>query len=124
MGGTARAGIAAGVILAASPAVLAGEGDVVEVEAIRAGNGSFRFNVTVRHGDEGWNHYPDRWDVAAPDGTVLASRVLLHPHETEQPFTRSLGGVTIPEGIERVTVRAHDTVHAYGGTELEVELPR
>jgi hypothetical protein len=60
----------------------------------------------------------------APDGTVLASRVLLHPHETEQPFTRSLGGVTIPEGIERVTVRAHDTVHAYGGTELEVELPR
>lgn len=132
VGGTARAGRAAlrgavmgaGLFLALAPVASAGEADVVGVEATRAGNGSFRFNVTVRHGDEGWDHYADRWDIVAPDGSVLASRVLLHPHETEQPFTRSLGGVTIPEGIERVTVRAHDTVHAYGGTELEVELPR
>ena len=132
VGGTARAGRAAlrgavmgaGLFLALAPVASAGEADVVGVEATRAGNGSFRFNVTVRHGDEGWDHYADRWDIVAPDGSVLASRVLLHPHDTEQPFTRSLGGVTIPEGIERVTVRAHDTVHAYGGTELEVELPR
>lgn len=116
--------MAAGLVHALAPAALAGEADVIGVEATRAGNGGFRFNVTVRHGDEGWDHYADRWDIVAPDGRVLASRVLLHPHETEQPFTRSLGGVTIPEGIGRVTVRAHDTVHAYGGTEFEVELPR
>ena len=102
----------------------AGEADVVGAEASRAGNGTFRFNVTVRHGDEGWDHYADRWDVVAPDGTVLATRVLLHPHDTEQPFTRSLGGVAVPEGIDRVTVRAHDKTHEYGGTEFAVELPR
>ena len=103
---------------------LAGEADVVAAQATRAGDGTFRFEVAVRHGDEGWDHYADQWDVVAPDGTVLATRVLLHPHENEQPFTRFLGGVAIPAGIDRVTLRAHDKIHEYGGTELTVELPR
>jgi hypothetical protein len=58
-----------------------------------------------------------------PDGTVLGERVLLHPHETEQPFTRDLSGVVIPAGIEEVTVRAGDNVHGFGGEEMRVVLP-
>jgi hypothetical protein len=50
--------------------------------------------------------------------------VLLHPHETEQPFTRSLGGVEVPEGIDRVILRANDSVHGLGGAEATVELKR
>ncbi len=62
--------------------------------------------------------------MVAPDGAVLGTRVLLHPHETEQPFTRSLGGVKIPQGVRQVTLRAHDRVHGYGGKELTVELSK
>ncbi len=102
----------------------AGEADVVGVEALPEGSGTWRFHVTVAHGDTGWEHSADKWDVVAPDGTLLGTRVLLHPHETEQPFTRSLGGVQIPAGIDRVTLRAHDSEHGYGGQELRVTLAK
>ncbi|MGF1611402.1 MAG: hypothetical protein ACFCUQ_18510 [Kiloniellales bacterium] len=91
-------------------------------EAVPEGAGLWRFNVTVRHGDEGWDHYADQWDVLGPDGTLYGSRVLLHPHETEQPFTRSLGGVAIPEDVTSVVIRARDKLHGYGGAELTVTL--
>lgn len=102
----------------------ADEADVVAAQAYPTGGGSWRFEVTVRHGDTGWDHYADNWDVVAPDGTVLATRVLRHPHENEQPFTRSLGGVVVPEDVTAVTIRAHDSVHEYGGAEVGVDLPR
>ena len=102
---------------------MAGEADVVGVEVSAEGGGSYRFDVTVEHGDEGWDHYADAWDVVGPDGTVLGTRVLLHPHENEQPFTRSLGGVAIPDGVTEVTLRAKDSVHDYGGAEVKVTLP-
>ena len=60
----------------------------------------------------------------APDGTVLGTRVLLHPHENEQPFTRSLSGVEIPDGINEVLIRAHDNVDGYGATTFRLKLPR
>jgi hypothetical protein len=110
------------MVLAASPAG-AGEADVVGVEARQSADGTWRFDVTVRHADEGWDHYADRWEVVAPDGTVLGVRELAHPHVTEQPFTRSLGGVAVPDGVGRVTVRARDSVHGYGGAERSLELP-
>jgi hypothetical protein len=50
------------------------------------------------------------------------TRVLLHPHEAEQPFTRSQSGITIPEGVTEVRVRAHDLVDGYGGQEVVVDL--
>ena len=102
----------------------AGEADVIEVKIKPTDGNSYRFDVTVRHHDEGWNHYADKWDVVAPDGTVLGTRVLYHPHVDEQPFTRSLTGVKVPSGIEKVTVRAHDSVHKYGGRVVTVRVPR
>ena len=109
--------------LAGTPA-LAGEADVLAVEAVPEGAGTWRFHVTVAHGDTGWDHYANKWEVLAPDGRVLGTRTLLHPHETEQPFTRSLGGVAVPEGVDRVIVRAHDSVHGPGGKEVTVDLTR
>jgi len=108
----------------ASGAARAGEADVVGVEVTKQGPETYAFSVTLRHADEGWEHYADAWDVVAPDGTVLGKRTLYHPHVDEQPFTRSLSGVRIPAGIETVTIRAHDSVHAYGGRERRVTLPR
>ena len=108
---------------ALSQPAFAGKADVEAVNVERMGSATYRFDVTVRHSDEGWDHYADRWDVVAPDGTVLGERVLLHPHETEQPFTRSLTGVAISAEIKSVTVRAHDKVHGLGGKEMTVDLP-
>ena len=108
--------------LSVSSAAFAGEVDVVDARAEKAADGSYRFDVALRHADEGWEHYADAWDVLAPDGTVLATRVLGHPHVDEQPFTRSLSGVAIPAGVTRVTIRGHDKVHGHGGAELALSL--
>ena len=124
MSGLSRRILGALLLLLWTGAASAGEADVVAVEAAQEGAGTWRFDVTVAHGDEGWDHYADKWEVLAPDGTILGTRVLLHPHVGEQPFTRSLGGVAIPEEIDRVILRAHDSVHGLGGAEITVELMR
>jgi hypothetical protein len=107
----------------------AGNADVTFVKAAQAADGTWTFSVTVEHPDTGWQDYADGWDVVTPDGQVLKpnpddafTRVLLHPHENEQPFTRSQGGIAIPEGVTQVRVRAHDLVDGYGGQEVVVDL--
>ena len=102
----------------------AGEADVLAVEARKQGPGNWHFAVTVAHADTGWDHYADRFQIVTPDGTVLGTRVLLHPHVDEQPFTRSLGGVKVPDHIRAVSVRAGDTLHKFGGDTKIVTLKR
>ncbi|MCW2309228.1 hypothetical protein [Rhodobium gokarnense] len=114
-------GLTAAILLSPSAAA-AGEADVVAAEASRDPSGTWTFRVTVRHADEGWDHYADKWQVLGPKGTVLATRTLHHPHVNEQPFTRSLSGVKLPAGIDSVTVRAGDSVHGFGGREFVVKL--
>lgn len=109
--------------LAAAPSALAGEADILDATAVREPGGSWRISATIAHDDTGWDHYADRFEVLAPDGALLGTRVLLHPHVTEQPFTRSLTGLDIPEGVTEVFLRAHDSVHGYGGAEITVTLP-
>ncbi len=96
--------------------------DVLFVRARLQPDGTGTFEVTVQHEDTGWEHYADRWGVLPPEGEVLATRVLAHPHVNEQPFTRGQGGIVIPEGVTQVRVRAHDLVHGYGGREVVVDL--
>lgn len=112
------------LVLAAAhaPVVQAGEADVLRVTVTRSAAQVYRFDVTVAHADSGWRHYADAWEVLAPDGRVLGRRALLHPHEAEQPFTRSLSGVRIPAGVTTVRIRAHDSVHGFGSRELIVDL--
>jgi len=96
---------------------------VVYVKASRNRDGLWRFDVTVRHMDQGWNHYANAWRVVDPDGgKILAERVLLHPHDNEQPFTRSQSNVQIPAGVTQVTLQAKCNVHGFGGREIVVEL--
>ncbi|MEL7027071.1 MAG: hypothetical protein AAGO57_07585, partial [Pseudomonadota bacterium] len=72
--------------------------------------------VTLRHGDTGWDDYADGWRVELADGSVLGTRELLHPHVNEQPFTRSLSGVEIPDGTNEVFIRASTNVDGWGET--------
>lgn len=114
--------IALGVV-APDPAS-AGEAAVTGATVFYEGHDLFSFEVTVSHRDQGWKHYADKWDIVASDGRVVATRVLYHPHVDEQPFTRGLSSVKIPPSIARVTIRAHDSVHGYGGKQTTVVLKR
>jgi len=102
----------------------AGDADVLDVNVSCNSSAVCRFDVTVRHDDHGWDHYANRWEVLSPGGEILATRVLAHPHDDEQPFTRSLTNVSIPDDLSEVIVRAHDLKHEYGGKELVVQLPK
>ncbi|MCB1337642.1 MAG: hypothetical protein KDK10_09380 [Maritimibacter sp.] len=76
-------------------------------------------HVTIAHPDTGWDHYADGWEVVTADGTVFGLRELLHPHETEQPFTRSLTlDAPLPAGP--VFVRARCSVDGWGAALAEV----
>jgi hypothetical protein len=109
--------------------VSAANADVTYVRAVQTGPEAWTFHVTVEHPDAGWDDYADGWDVVLPDGTVIKpnpsdpfTRLLLHPHENEQPFTRSQSGIVIPADVTTVTVRAHDLVDGWGGREVVVDL--
>ena len=104
--------------------------DVTYVLALFNGE-TWTFSVTVSHPDTGWGDYSNGWDVIIPDGIVLKTdesdpftRVLLHPHENEQPFTRSQSGIIVPEGINQLLVRAHDIVDGFGGAEILIDLEK
>ena len=107
----------------------AADADVLNVKAVQTAKETWTFHVTVAHLDNGWDDYADGWDVLLPDGTVLKpdpgspfTRLLLHPHDNEQPFTRSQSGIIILTDITQVTVRAHDLVDGFGGQEVVVDL--
>jgi len=96
---------------------------IAAVRADRHGDG-WRFDVTLRHPDTGWDHYADGWEVLSLDGTRLGYRELVHPHVDEQPFTRSLGSVAIPSGVSQVMIRARCTVDGWAEDTVTVDLPR
>lgn len=116
---------------ATSAPVQEGMADVEFVKAVQAKDGAWTFSVTVRHPDTGWEDYADGWDVVTPDGEVLKvnpddpfTRLLLHPHVGEQPFTRSQSRIRIPDGVAQVTVRAHSLTRGFGGREVIVDLTK
>ena len=110
--------------LLATHAGIASAGDVAVRFARFAalGDNVWRVSVTLEHGDTGWEHYADAWRVVTSDGKDLGTRTLHHPHEAEQPFTRSLSPVRIPAGVTVVTVEAHDKVHGWSGDKVLVNL--
>ncbi|WP_118133159.1 hypothetical protein [Oceanicella sp. SM1341] len=115
--------------LAAIPlaALLALPAGATEVEIVDAratpGPQGWRIDVTLRHDDTGWDHYADAWEVRLRDGTVLGTRKLLHPHVDEQPFTRSLPRVAIPEGVREVLIHARDLQSGWSPRSFVLRLP-
>ena len=85
--------------------------------------GGWRVSVTLRHGDTGWDHYANVWVVETLDGSELGRRVLFHPHEDEQPFTRSQR-IAIPAHLTRVRVRAGDNLSGIDSNSVVVDLTR
>ena len=95
---------------------------VVAVEMLNKADG-WSFAVTIAHPDTGWDDYADGWRVVTDAGEVLGTRTLLHPHVTEQPFTRSLSGVAIPEGVRTVFIEARTNTLGWGAERYSVPVP-
>lgn len=95
---------------------------VEKVVADTSGSG-WRFDVTLSHPDTGWDHYADGWRVVDMDGNELGMRVLVHPHVDEQPFTRSLGGVALPQGTTQVQIQARCQVDGWNAGFTTLTLP-
>jgi len=97
--------------------------EVVGGESSLAGMG-WRFEITVSHPDSGWDHYADGWEVLDAAGNRLGYRELFHPHVEEQPFTRALRSVMIPDGTDAVFIRTRCSRDGWSQTLHRVELTR
>lgn len=111
------------IALCLAPLCALADDPVVESVKVRAAAGRLTFDVTLSHPDTGWDHYADGWRVLDMQGNELGLRVLHHPHVEEQPFTRSLGGVTVPEGTTQVQIQARCLVDGWSEQTTIVTLP-
>ena len=113
--------LCASIIIGVTSISQASPTDVVDVKVVKSGD-EFRFDVTLKHDDSGWDHYANKWEIIDDAGQILGTRVLAHPHVNEQPFTRSLGGIVIGEDIKQVTIRAVDNLNDDSGKTLKVTI--
>jgi len=104
----------------------AGSADQVSIQFAEFNKqvGSWNVSVTLKHKDGGWDHYANAWQVVDGDNKILAKRVLHHPHVKEQPFTRSLYSVKIPDNTKLVFIEATDSVHGLSADRLRIDLSR
>lgn len=98
--------------------------DVLDVALTQTGDGVYRVAVTLSSPYDTPERYADAWRVLTPDCEVLGVRILTHDHQFEQPFTRSLSGVEIPDGVTEITVQGRDQIAGWGGTMLTIPVPR
>jgi hypothetical protein len=97
--------------------------DVVDAVVTKTGDGIFSVDATVMSSDTGWDKYADAWEVRLRSGEVIGTRVLTHPHETEQPFSRSLGAVGIPSSERSIIIAARDSRAGFCGRTFEARVP-
>ena len=111
------------ILLLVSGAANANQAEIVNAKLENQG-ASWTATVTIKHADTGWDHYADGWRIVDAKGNILGNRTLYHPHENEQPFTRSLSGFTIPANLKEVYVESHDKVHGWNPKKFKVKLNR
>jgi hypothetical protein len=96
--------------------------DVLEAELEPSGDG-WRLSATISSPYDSPERYADAFRVLTPAGEQLGVRELLHDHAGEQPFTRSLEGLEIPDDVAEVIVEGRDQRHGWGGRTVRVPVP-
>ena len=100
-------------------------GDVqIKFTELTFDGGTWYADVTLQHEDTGWKVYADAWRLVDGKGKILATRVLWHPHVDEQPFTRGMGGIHIPDDTRVIFVEAHGKVEGWSKQRLRIDLKR
>ncbi|MEM9612948.1 MAG: hypothetical protein AAGA59_08435 [Actinomycetota bacterium] len=98
--------------------------DVLDATARFDGDGTWTVSATLSSPYDTPQRYADAWRVIGSDGTVYGVRELLHDHAGEQPFTRSLNGVEIPDDEVQITIEGRDQVSGWGGETVTIPLER
>ncbi|MEL7155358.1 MAG: hypothetical protein AAFN30_02030 [Actinomycetota bacterium] len=98
--------------------------DVVSATAQLSADGTWEIAATVSSPYDSPERYADAWRVIGSDGTVYGVRELAHDHAAEQPFTRRLTGVEIPDGEDEITIEGRDQVSGWGGQKVTIPLER
>lgn len=111
------------LFLLAASAPAAADPPVIENATGQRNGNLWRFDVTLSHPDTGWEHYADGWRVLDIEGNELGTRVLAHPHEAEQPFTRALTGIALPDGTTRVQIQPRCNVDGWNDKTRILALP-
>ncbi len=70
--------------------------DVIDAELEPTGD-AWRLSATLSSPYDTPERYADAFRALTPDGEELGVRVLLHDHANEQPFTRSLDDLEVPD---------------------------
>lgn len=76
---------------------------------------TFSMGATVRHNDQSWDDYAD---TIVFDGAENGRLALAHPHDDEQPFTRSKSGVRADGPVR---IHALDNVRSGDGSAITVD---
>ena len=97
--------------------------DVLAAELRPRDDGRYDLAVTISSPYDTPARFADGWRVLDPAGNELGTHQLLHDHASEQPFTRTMRGLHIPAGVDRITVEGRDLQNGYGGTTVSLEVP-
>lgn len=97
--------------------------DIVGAEVTEDASGIYTFAITVSSPYDTARRYADGWRIIGPDWQVYGEHMLTHDHASEQPFTHTQSGVTIPDGVATVTIEVRDKANGYGGATTQVALP-
>lgn len=95
--------------------------DVVSAEVAEDGAS---VAVTVSSPYDSPDRYADAIRVRSADGAeVYGERALTHDHAAEQPFTRSITDLEVPDGVREAVVEGRDQVSGWGGDTVTITLP-
>ena len=88
---------------------------MLNAEAHRSADSTFRFSATFQHGDIGWDHYADRCETPARYGIIIVMRVArpsacrlaaIYP----EPVRRSNFSPRLQQSLSGVAIRSMDLV--------------
>jgi len=96
--------------------------DVLDA-VLRPNGDTWTASVTLSSPYDTPERYADAWRVLDESGTELGVRVLTHDHQNEQPFTRSLNNLVIPDGVRQVTIEGRDQISGWGGATVTIAVP-
>jgi hypothetical protein len=115
-------------LLLGCPGLRADPVHVVGVEIVRRPYGRWEMILSLEHEDTGRDHFCDRVEALDQDGKRIFVGYFYSPIvkdvEEDGPLRRRLRPMPIPEGVIRLTLRAHCKRTGWGGQSLPVDLAR
>jgi hypothetical protein len=111
------------VALVFSPLLLAKEVEITKVELEPTGS-TWTVHVTLRHDDQGFEHYANGWRLVDAKKNVIAAQELYHPHDKKKSFTDSKANIKIPSQTKLVFLEAQAKPHGWSKQRVRIDLTK